>query len=108
MKNKPGNIMGTLAALQSKMAAAQKQLEATEFEGEASAGLVKVVLLGNGSLQRLTIKPDALSEDAETVEALVSVAYNNAFAAKEAAAKKVLSSAAGGLLPVGFKLPGFG
>lgn len=108
MKNKPGNMLGALAAIQSKMAAAQKALEASEFQGEASAGLVKVTLLGNGQLKSLRIDPQALSEDAETVDALVSVAFNNAFAAKEVAAKQVLSQAAGGLLPMGFKLPGFG
>ena len=108
MKQKPGNILGMLTSLQSKMAEAQKKLEASEFNGEAQGGLVKVVLMGNGTLKSLTIDPQAMSEDAETVAALVSVAFSKAFEAKEAAAKQVLSAAAGGLMPMGFKLPGFG
>lgn len=108
MKKNPGNILGMLTSMQSKMAEAQKKLEASEFPGEAQAGLVKVVLMGTGALKSLVISPQALTEDAETVEALVSIAYNQAHAAKEAAAKQVLAAAAGGLMPIGFKMPGLG
>lgn len=105
---KPANILGTLASIQTKMAVAQKELEAAEFPGEASQGLVKVVIAGTGELKRVAIDPAALTEDAETVEALVLVAFSNAYKSKEAAAKASLAKAAGGLLPMGMKIPGLG
>lgn len=107
MKQTP-NIIKSLATMQANMSKAQKELEAAEFVGEASRGLVKVVMTGAGELKRLAIDPTVLAEDAETVEALVMVAFGDAYKAKEAAAKASLAKAAGGLMPLGLKVPGFG
>ena len=107
MKN-PGAIVKTLASMQKKMMAAQAELVKKEFSATTAGGAVKVSLNGAGEMTALHLDPDVLSEDAETVSKLVMAAYGQALEAKESAAKAVLGAAAGGLLPLGMKVPGVG
>lgn len=102
------NILSSLMKMQNQMAAIQKEAEAAEFEGVAQNGLVKIIMAGTGELRRVVIGPAALSEDADTLEALVLVASADAYKKKEAFAKARLSKVAGSLMPLGIKVPGIG
>lgn len=105
---KPGNIMQTLMAAQAAMSKAQKEIEASQFEGTSGGGLVKLEINGKGEALKLHIDSSVMTEDAETVADLVLAAFNAAAAQKEALSKDKLKGAAGKLLPVGFKIPGLG
>lgn len=104
MSNK--NILGTLVKAQQQMTAIQKEAEKAEFTGSAQNGLVKVTMLGTGELKRVQVDPAVMTEDAETLEALILVASADAYKQKEAFAKAQLSKVAGGLMPMGIKIPG--
>lgn len=108
MQKNLGKMMSTLAALQKKGDAIQKELAAATFEGSAADGLVRVQMSGKGELVRVTIDPSLLNEDAETLGDLVTVAGKKAYEAKEAMAKEKLASLAEGVMPFGLKVPGFG
>lgn len=105
---KPGNIMKTLAATQAAMSKAQKEIEASLFEGISGGGLVKLTVNGKNEAQSLVIDPSVLSEDVDTVAALFMAALNSAAVQRETMSKQKLKSAAGSLLPIGFNIPGLG
>lgn len=102
------NILGTLVKMQSQVTAIQKEAEAAQFEGSVQGGLVKVTMTGTGELKRVHIDPAALSEDSETVEALVLAACSDAYKKKEAFSKERLAKVTGALMPMGIKIPGLG
>lgn len=101
-------IMQQAQQMQAKMAEAQQKIEATEAEGVAGAGLVKVQLKGKGELVAVSIDPSLMGEDAEILEDLIKAAHGEARRhleqEMEAAMKAATKDLGGGLLP-GFKLP---
>jgi DNA-binding YbaB/EbfC family protein len=108
MQQNLGKLLKGIGELQKKVDAAQKEIGDTVFKGEAGGGLVKMDITGRGEVKALVIDPSLLTEDAETLADIIVVAMNKANEAKESFAKQKLSGMAGGLLPMGFKLPGFG
>lgn len=104
----PKNLLGSLVKMQQQMAIIQKDAEAAQFTGVAQNGLVQVIMAGTGELKRVVVDPAVMAEDAETLEALVLVASADAYKQKEAFAKERLSKVAGGLMPMGIKVPGLG
>jgi hypothetical protein len=102
------NILASLMKMQNQMGIIQKEAAAAEFEGVAQNGLVKIVMSGTGELKRVVIGPAALSEDADTVEALLLVASSAAYKKKEAFAKARLAKMAGSMMPMGINIPGMG
>lgn len=108
MQKNLGGMLKGITELQKRMDAVQKEIAETNFEGSAAQGLVKVTMTGKGEVTRVTVDPTVLTEDAETVGDLVTVAAAKAYEAKEAMAKQKLSGIASGLLPMGLKIPGLG
>jgi len=102
----PKNLLATLSKAQSQMASVQKEAEAAVFEGSAQNGLVKVSIKGTGEPTRVELSPVAMGEDAETLEALILVAFSDAYRKKEEFSKARLAKVAGSLLPMGLKIPG--
>lgn len=108
MQKNLGGMLKTITELQKRVDKIQKEIAAQSFNGEAAQGLVKATVTGKGEVTHLTIDPTAMTEDAETLAALVLVALGKANEAKEAFSKEKLGGVASGLLPMGFKLPGLG
>ena len=106
MQPNMGKMLKGIAELQKRVNEMQKELSAMVFEGNAGGNLVSVAVTGAGEVQSLKINPALMTEDAETIEDLVVAALNNANANKEKTSKEKLSGIAGGLLPLGIKLPG--
>ncbi len=78
MKNLAG-LMKQASQMQSKMAEMQAKLDATEVEGEAGAGMVRVTLTGKSDLKRMTIDPKLLDPaEAEMLEDLIVAAHADA------------------------------
>lgn len=103
-----GKLVGSLTQMQKRMEAIQAEIAAASYDGEAGGGLAKVTMSGKGELLRVVLDPALLSEDADTIADLVTVAARKAFDAKEAVAKEKLKGVASGLLPLGMKIPGLG
>nr|WP_295743049.1 YbaB/EbfC family nucleoid-associated protein [uncultured Acidocella sp.] len=106
MKNLAG-LMKQASQMQQKMADMQAKLEATEMEGVAGAGLVKVTLSGKGALKRVKIDPKLIDpSEAEMLEDLIAAAHADAKSKIDAIMEAETKNAMGGLpLPPGMKLP---
>jgi len=106
MKNQLADLMKQAQAMQDNVKKAQEAIAALEVEGQAGAGLVKVVMTGRHDVKRVTIDPTLLSEDKDMLEDLVAAAVNDAVRKIETASQEKMAAVAGGLgLPPGFKLP---
>ena len=77
-----------------------------EVEGQAGAGLVKVIMTCKNDVKRISIDPSLLGDDKDMLEDLVAAAFNDAVRKAEATTSEKMSSMTAGLpLPPGFKLP---
>lgn len=81
----------------------QEDLEAMEIEGQAAGGLVTVVMSGNQEPRRVTISADVLSEGAEVLSDLVTVAMQDAYIKSTATMREKMEELTGGL-----NIPGLG
>jgi nucleoid-associated protein EbfC len=81
----------------------QDDLEQMEIEGQAGGGLVKVVMSGNQEPRRVYISPDVLSEGAEVLSDLVTVAMQDAYNNSSATMRAKMEELTGGL-----NIPGLG
>ena len=85
-------------ALKEKMAQFQEELEKQTFTGTAGNGAVIVLLNGKHTVQKVTLKPEALKDgDTQRLEALIQEAVNAAGAQVTAQLKEQVSKMTGGL-----------
>ena len=106
MKNQLAGLMKQAQAMQDNMKKAQEEIAKLEIEGQAGAGMVKVVMTGRHDVKRVTIDPSLLTEDKDMLEDLVAAAVNDAVRKVEAAAQEKMAGLTAGLpMPPGFKLP---
>jgi DNA-binding YbaB/EbfC family protein len=99
-------LMRQAQEMQANMQKAQNELAATEVEGMAGGGMVKVIVTGKYEVRRVTIEDALLKDDKEMLEDLVAAAFNDANRKVEQVVQQKLSSVTGGLgLPAGLKLP---
>ena len=106
MKNLAG-LMKQASQMQAKMEEMQAKLDAMEFEGEAGAGMVRVMLSGKSELRRIKLDPKLLDPaESDLLEDLITAAHSEAKRKVEAMMADEMQRATGGLdLPGGFKLP---
>lgn len=106
MKNL-ANMMKSAQQMQTRMAEMQAKLEATQVEGQAGAGMVKVSLTGKGDLKRVQIDPSLMTaDDREVLEDLIVAAHADAKQKVEAMMAEEMQKATAGMsLPPGMKLP---
>ena len=102
-----GDIMKQAAGLQSKMQEMQEKIAGMEVEGQAGAGLVKVVMNGKGYAKSVAIDPSLLvADEGEVLEDLMTAAINDAKSKLETQSAEEMQSLTAGLpLPPGFKMP---
>ena len=102
-----GNMMKQAQQLQQKMNDVEKKLQTLEVEGQAGAGIVKVIASAKGDIKKIIIDESILKlEEKEITEDLILAAINDATKkAKELAAEEMKSVTGGISLPPGFKLP---
>ena len=105
MKGNIGQLMKQAQAMQEGMRRVQEQLATVEVEGQAGAGLVKVILTCKYDVKRVSIDPSLLGDDREMLEDLVAAAFNDAARRVEAAVSERMGGLTAGLgLPPGLKL----
>lgn len=100
-----GGLMKQAQMMQENMKKAQEQLAQMEVEGQAGAGMVKVVMTCSHDVRRISIDPSVM-DDKEMLEDLVAAAINDAVRRAEATSQEKMAGFTSGLnLPPGFKLP---
>ena len=101
-----GNIMKQAQAMQEKMQKVQAEIAAMEVTGEAGAGLVKVTMLGNHNVRRVSIDDSLMQDDKDMLEDLIAAAINDAVRRVDVSSKERMAAVTGGLqLPPGMKMP---
>ena len=106
MKGQLTGLMKQAQAMQDNMKKMQDQLATIEVEGQAGAGMVKVVMTCKNDVKRVTIDPSLLGDDKDMLEDLVAAAFNDAVRKAEATTSEKMAGMTAGLpLPPGFKLP---
>lgn len=95
-------LMQQAQAMQKKIEDASNAINETEFEAEASNGLVKVRVNGENTLLDIDIDESILNpQDKEMIEELIVIAINNANAKIDEYKKEKLGSMASAIgLPV--------
>ena len=88
-------LMQQAQAMQKQLEKASEQISATEFEGSASNGLIKVTVNGDNRVLSVSIDPSILNpEDREMIEDLVMIAVNDAISKADNLKKERLGSMA--------------
>jgi DNA-binding YbaB/EbfC family protein len=106
MKGGLGGLMKQAQQMQANMQKMQEQLGSVEVEGQAGAGMVKVVMTCRHDVKRVTIDPSLMSDDKEMLEDLIAAAVNDAVRRVEATTQEKMAGFTSGLnLPPGMKLP---
>ena len=101
-----GNIMKQAQAMQEKMQRAQEEIAKLEVTGEAGAGMVKVTMLGNHNVRRVSIDDSLMQDDKDMLEDLIAAAINDAVRRVDESSKERMAAVTGGLqLPPGMKMP---
>ncbi len=91
------SLMKQAKELQGKVSAAQDTLGKMVVKGIAGNGLVIVDMTGKYDLQKLTINPDLLKEDLDTVTAMITSAFNDAKAKADTTIDKIMGEATAGM-----------
>lgn len=100
------DLMKQAQDMQKKMQESQAELVNLEVQGEAGAGLIKVVMNGRHDVRRVSIDPSLMSEDKEMLEDLLAAAVNDCVRRVEKQNQEKMQSLASGVnLPDGFKFP---
>lgn len=101
-----GGLMKQAQQMQENMKKAQEQLADMEIEGQAGAGLVKVVVTGKYNVRRVFIDPSLMADDKEMLEDLLAAAVNDAVRRIETASQEKMAGFTAGLnLPPGLRMP---
>ncbi len=97
-------LMRQAQKMQEEIKRIQEELAQTEVQGEAGAGLVKVVMTCKHDVRRVVIDPSVL-DDREMLEDLIAAAFNDAVRRAEATVQEKMAAATAGLpLPPGLNL----
>ncbi len=98
-------ILDKARELEAKMKESQEKIKNIRVEGVSGSNSVKVILDGNGEMQKIEISDEIVKEDKSIIEDLIVAAHNNAKAQLKAKTTEEISKATGGLGIPGFKWP---
>lgn len=100
-----GNLMGKVQEMQTKMKEAQEKLPHITVEGEAGAGLIKVIVNGKKQVIKVDIDESILSQDKKNiVQDLIVAATNQALDKIEPLIQEEMKKHTGNMIP---NIPGF-
>tara|TARA_B100001113_G_scaffold339098_1_gene321877 strand:+ start:435 stop:752 length:318 start_codon:yes stop_codon:yes gene_type:complete len=98
-------ILDKAKELESKMKESQEKIKKLRIEGTSGSNLVKVILDGEGEMQKIEISEKIFKEDKNIVEDLIVAAHNNAKAQLKTKTTEEISKATGSFGIPGFKWP---
>ena len=91
--------------LEAKMKESQQKIKDIRVEGVAGSNSVKIILDGEGEMQKIELSADIMKEDKNIIEDLIIAAHNNAKSQLKSKTSEEISKATGGLGIPGFKWP---
>ena len=98
-------ILDKAKELEAKMKESQEKIKNIRVEGISGSNSVKVILDGNGEMQKIEISDEILKEDKAIVEDLIVAAHHNAKTLLKSKTAEEISKATGGFGIPGFKWP---
>ena len=98
-------ILDKAKEIENKMKESQENLKKITAEGISGSNSIKVVLDGEGEMQKIIISEDLLKEEKSIIEDLIVAAHNKAKVQLKSKTNEEISKATGGLGIPGFKWP---
>ena len=98
-------ILSKAKELEAKMKESQEKIKKIRAEGVAGSNSIKVILDGEGEMQKIEISDEILKEDKSVIEDLIVAAHNNAKEQLKSKTSEEISKATGGFGIPGFKWP---
>ena len=98
-------ILDKAKELESKMKESQENIKKIRAEGVSGSNSIKIVLDGEGEMQKIEISDETLKEKKSIVEDLIVAAHNNAKVQLKTRTTEEISKATGGFGIPGFKWP---
>jgi len=98
-------ILDHAKELEKKMKDSQEKIKKIRAEGTSGSNSIKVILDGEGEMQKIEISSDILKEDKVVIEDLILAAHNNAKSQLKTKTNEEISKATGGFGIPGFKWP---
>ena len=98
-------ILEKAREIESKVKESQEKIKNIKAEGSSGGGEVRVVLNGDGEIERLFISDSLFKDDKSLLEDLIIAAHNNAKNNLKSKTSDELSKVTGGFGIPGFKWP---
>mgnify|MGYP005991406741 CR=1 FL=1 len=98
-------ILDKAKELETKMKESQEKIKNIRVEGVSGSNSVKVILDGEGEMQKIEISDEILREERSIIEDLIVAAHNNAKTQLKSKTNEEITKATGGFGIPGFKWP---
>jgi len=98
-------ILEKAKELEAKMKESQEKIKKIRAEGNSGTNSVKIILDGEGEMQKIEISDELLKEDKSIVEDLIIAAHNNAKSQLKDKTSDEISKTTSGFGIPGFKWP---
>ena len=98
-------ILDKAKELEAKMKESQENIKKIRVEGVSGSNSVKIILDGDGEMQKIEISDDIFKENKSIIEDLIVAAHNNAKSQLKSKTSEEISKAPGGFGIPGFKWP---
>ncbi len=98
-------ILDKAKELEAKMKESQENIKKIRVEGISGSNSVKIILDGDGEMQKIEISDDIFKENKSIIEDLIVAAHNNAKLQLKSKTSEEISKATGGFGIPGFKWP---
>ena len=91
--------------IEAKMKESQENIKKIKVEGISGSNSVKIILDGEGEMQKIEISDEILKDEKAIIEDLIVAAHNKAKAQLKTKTTEEISKATGGFGIPGFKWP---
>ena len=98
-------ILDKAKELELKMKESQQKIRDIRVEGVSGSNSVKIILDGEGEMQKIELSEEIMKEDKNIIEDLIIAAHNNAKSQLKSKTSEEISKATGGLGIPDFKWP---
>ena len=98
-------ILDKAKELEKKMRESQENIKKIRAEGVSGSNSIKIILDGEGEMQKIEISDEILKESKSIIEDLIIAAHNNAKVQLKSKTSEEISKTAGGIGIPGFKWP---
>ena len=98
-------ILDKAKELETKVKESQENIKKIRAEGVSGSNSVKIILDGEGEMQKIEISDETMKENKTVIEDLIVAAHNNAKLNLKTKTKEEITKATGGFGIPGFKWP---